>query len=227
MKLRTVKKNQLPKCWLFEGKDYVLTAPGGEPIRRDLPYVDPKYESALKEQGISCRVVAVPNKLDPNKEFHKCEYWDSYDSKQEKLPVYTKMQDKEDTYLYTGEYLTKEVVSGKTVGMALKMRAKVQYACAKKDLDGKMAKVMYLKNGSQKEIELDGAGDGKIKMLQVYTAEGEPTKYYGVFDMAKVESTPYVEVHTPNQLKALAIGKNGQNKGYWEYLLGGKKIMIV
>lgn len=228
MNIKAVTKDRLPMCWMYDGKDYILMAKGGKPIERKLPYVDTKYADALKEAGIGCNIATVPNKYDPDKEYEVCEYYDRGMYEKEKLPVYTKMQGSEDTYVFTGEVSAHDAVTNETVRRANALKDVVRYICTKQDLGGKMGIVKYI-NIDKKEIDLVGEDGGRIKMLQAYSGEGKSTKLYGVFDMDQVESNQYIQVVAEEgKVRGTAVGKKGRNKEDWEYLLGGgKKIVFV
>lgn len=232
MKIRPIRKTQLPKCHLYNGKDYILTAKGGNPIDRRLPYVKIEYMDALKKAGIGCKIVSIPDKHDPAKEYQVCEYYDPTTYEKEKLPVYTILQGSEDQYIFTGEVATKEAVTNETIKKASQLKEKVRYICAKHDLNGKMGIVKRM-NIDKKEIDLTGEDGGKIKMLQAYNQEGAPTKFYGIFDMNQVENNQYVQVvAAKGKVRGIVIGtkrKDGtRNKEDWENLLGGdRKILFI
>lgn len=228
MKIKATEKARLPKCYLYDGKYYILTAKGGNPIDRKLPYVKVEYADALKKAGIGCRVVTIPNKYDPTKEYKVCEYYDLAVYEKEKLPVYTKLQGSEDQYVFTGEVSAKNAVTNGTIKKAVQLREKVRYICAKQDLGGKMG-IVKRENIDKKEIDLTGEDGGRIKMLQAYSSTGEPTKLYGIFDMAQVENNRYIQVvAAEGKVRGIAAGKKGRNKEDWEYLLGGdRKIIFI
>lgn len=230
MKIKATRKTQLPKCYLFNGKDYILTAKGGNPIDRRLPYVRIEYMDVLKKTGIGCKIVSIPDKKDPAKEYQVCEYYDPAAYEEERLPVYTTLQGREDQYIFTGEVSTKDAVTVETIKKADQLKEKVRYICAKHDLNGKMGIVKRI-NMDRKEIDLTGEDGGRIKMLQAYNQEGEPTKFYGVFDMNQVENNQYVQVvATEGKIRGVVIGKKRKdgtrNKEDWERILGGGKSII-
>ncbi len=226
--IQAATKDRLPMCWLYSDGEYILTAKGGKSIERKLPYVEAKYADTLKQAGIAYNIVTIPNKYDQNKKYEVCEYYDSSAYEQERLPVYTKMQGSEEVYVFTGEVSAHNAVTVETIKKANALKNTVRYICAKQDLAGKMGIVKYI-NIDSKEINLEGEDGGKIKMLQAYTAEGEPTKLYGVFDMAQVETNLYVQVVAPKgKTRGVALGKEAKNRKAWETILGGgKKIVFV
>lgn len=229
MGIKAVRRNRLPMCWICEGKDFILVAKGGKEIERKLPYVDAKYADALREAGIGCNVVTVPNKYEADKDYEICEYYDSEVYEKEKLPVYTKLQGSEDSYIFTGEVSAHNAVTLETVKKANALKNAVRYITAKQDLAGNMGIVKYI-NIDKKEIELEGKDGGRIKMLQAYsvkvaedgTEERKPTKLYGVFDMEQVENNIFIQVVAEEgKVRGTAIGSKGRNREEWEYLLGG------
>lgn len=234
MNIKTVTRDRLPMCWLYDGKDYVLLAKGGREIERKLPYVDAKYANALSEAGIGCNVVAIPHKYNPDKTYEVCEYYDPNMYEQEELPVYTQLQGSDESYIFTGDVSSHGAVTVETIKRAAALKNKVHYIAAKQDLDGKMGVVKYI-NIDSKEIDLVGEDGGKIKMLQAYSFETDedgtevrkPTKFYGVFDMEQVENNLYIQVVAEEgSVRGTAIGKKGKNKEDWEYLLGGERKII-
>lgn len=236
MNIKAVTRDKLPMCWIYDGREYILVAKGGKAIERKLPYVDAKYADALKEAGIGCNVVAIPNKYNPEKTYEVCEYYDPEMYEKEKLPVYTQVQGSEEMYIFTGDVSAHNAVTNETVKKANALKNAVRYICAKQDLGGKMGIVKYM-NIDKKEIDLVGEDGGRIKMLQAYTIGiGEdgtevrkPTKLYGVFDMEQVENNQYIQVTAEEgKVRGTAVGKKAQNRKDWEYLLGGgKKIIFV
>lgn len=226
--IKVAAKDRLPMCWLYLDGNYILTAKGGKCIERKLPHVEAKYADALKQAGIGCNIVTIPNKYDQSKEHKVCEYYDPVAYEQEKLPVYTQMQGREEMYVFTGEISAHNAVTIETIKKAYALKNTVRYICAKQDLAGKMGMVKYV-NSDSKEINLEGEDGGKIKMLQAYTAEGEPTKLYGVFDMAQVEANLYIQVVAPEgKTRGMALGKKAKNRKAWEDILGGgRKIVFV
>lgn len=89
--------------------------------------------------------------------------------------------------------------------------------------------IVKRENIDKKEIDLTGEDGGRIKMLQAYSSTGEPTKLYGIFDMAQVENNRYIQVvAAEGKVRGIAAGKKGRNKEDWEYLLGGdRKIIFI
>ncbi len=225
---RTTNKANLPQCFLNEGENFTWLATGGVAVENRLPYVASKYEGALKENGIPYRYAYIPDKYNEGEQFAVCEYWNPECPMQEKiLPVYIESKNCDDMYLFTGEYVTRQVVSGKVAHMANKIESVVKYACAKADLDGKIATVVRRSKKSPQEVNLESADGGSIKILQAYKENGEPTGVCGMFDMNEVARVHYIEMHVPKNLAGAVIGKGGQNKKFWDELLGGKNVVIV
>lgn len=225
---RTTNKAGLPQCFLNEGENFTWLATGGVAVEQRLPYVAAKYEEALKENGIPYRFAYIPNRYKEGEQFAVCEYWNHECPMQEKtLPVYIKSENSDDMYLFTGDYVTREVVSGKVVHLANKLAPMVKYACAKIDLGGKIATVVRRSQNSSKEVNLEGADGGSIKILQVCNVEGKPTGWCGIFDMNEVAKRHYIELNVPKDIQGMVIGKGGQNKGLWDYMLGDKNVMVV
>lgn len=225
---RKTNKAGLPQCFLNEGENSTWLATGGVAVEKRLPYVPAKYEKALKESGIPYRYAYIPDKYKKGEQFAVCEYWNPECPMQEKnLPVYIKSENSDDTYLLTGDYVTREVVSGKVAHMANKLESVVKYACAKADLDGKIATVVRRSKNSPQEVNLESADGKSIKILQAYKDNGDPTGVCGMFDMNEVAKVHYIEMHVPEDLAGTVIGKGGQNKKYWDEMLGGKNVVIV
>ena len=236
MSIKTVTRDRLPMCWLCEGKEYTLVAKGGKAVERKLPYVPVKYADALREAGIGCNVVTVPNKYEADKDYEICEYYDPEVYEKEELPVYTKLQGSEDSYIFTGEISVHDALTNETIKRANAPKSEVRYITAKQDLDGKMGIVKYI-NFDTKEIDLNGKDGGRIKMLQAYhveTAEDgtevrKPTKLYGLFDMEQVENNLCIQVVAEEgKVRGTVIGNKGKNKQDWEFMLGdGRRIIFV
>lgn len=225
---RTTNKAGLPQCFLNDGENSTWLATGGVAVEERLPYVEAKYEDALKENGIPYRYAYIPDRYKEGEQFAICEYWNpDCPMKDKTLPVYIKSENSDDMYLFTGEYVTREVVSGKVAHLANKLEDTVKYACAKMDLGGKIATVVRRSKKSPQEVNLEGADGGSIKILQAYKENGEPTGVCGMFDMNEVAKVHYIEMHVPKNLAGAVIGKGGQNKKYWDELLGGKNVVIV
>lgn len=221
-------KAGLVQCFLNEGENFTWLATGGVAVEERLPYVAAKYENALKENGIPYRYAYIPDRYKEGEQFAVCEYWNpDCPMKDKTLPVYIKSENSDDMYLFTREYVTREVVSGKVAHMASKVEDTVKYACAKMDLGGKIATVVRRSQKSPQEVNLKGADGGSIKILQAYKENGEPTGVCGMFDMNEVAKVHYIEMHVPKDLAGVVIGKGGQNKKYWDELLGGKNVVIV
>lgn len=236
MGMMVVTRERLPKCWMYNEKEYILVAKGGKPIERKLPYVDAKYTAALREAGIGCNVIAIPNKYEPSKQYEVCEYYDPEMYKKERLPVYIQMQNNSEMYIFTGDIEEHNAVTVETIKRASALQNKVKYICAKQDLAGKMGITKYC-SMDRKELDLEGEDGGRIKMIQAYSVKiaedgtevCKPTKLYGVFDMVQVENKHYIQVVAEDgAVRGTAIGKDGKNKAYWEELLGGgRKIVFV
>lgn len=225
---RTTNKAGLPQCFLNEGENTTWLATGGVAVEQRLPYVAAKYEDALKESGIPYRYAYIPDRYKEGEQFAVCEYWNPECPMQEKtLPVYIKSENSDDMYLFTGDWVTRQVVSGKVAHMANKLEDTVKYVCAKADLGGKIATVVRRSKKSPKEVNLEGADGGSIKILQVCNVEGKPTGWCGIFDMNEVAKRHYIELNVPKDIQGMVIGKGGQNKGTWDYMLGDKNVMVV
>lgn len=225
---RITDKAGLPQCFLNEGENSTWLATGGVAVEKRLPYVAAKYEDALKKNGIPYRYAYIPDKYKEGERFAICEYWNPECPMQEKtLPVYIKSENSGDMYVFTGDYVTRQVVSGKVAHLARKIDSVVKYACAKADLDGKIATVVRRSENSPQEVNLESADGGSIKILQAYKENGEPTGVCGMFDMNEVAKVHYIEMHVPKNLAGAVIGKGGQNKKFWDELLGGKNVVIV
>lgn len=112
-------------------------------------------------------------------------------------------------------------------GLADKLKSEIMYACAKMDLGGKIATVVRRSKNFPKEKNLKSADGGSIKILQAYKENGEPTGICGMFDMNAVADVHYIEMTVPQNLAGAVIGKGGQNKKFWDELLGGKNVVIV
>lgn len=225
---RTTNKAGLPQCFLNEGENTTWLATGGVAVEKRLPHVEAKYEEALKENGIPYRYAYIPDKYKKGEKYVVCEYWNPDCPMQEKtLPVYIKSETSDDMYVFTGDYATRQVVSGKVVHLANKLDSVIKYACAKVDLDGKIATVVRRSKKFPQEVNLESADGASIKILQAYKENGDPTGICGVFDMNKVAKVHYIEMRVPKDLAGAMIGKGGQNKKYWDELLGGKNVVIV
>lgn len=227
-KPRMTNKAGLPQCFLNEGENTTWLATGGIAVEKRLPYVEAKYEEALKENGIPYRYAYIPDKYKKGEQFAVCEYWNPECPMQEKsLPVYIKLEASDDMYVFTGDYATRQVVSGKVAHLANKLDSVVKYACAKVDLDGKIATVVRRSKKFPQEVNLESADGASIKILQAYKENGEPTGICGMFDMNAVAKVYYIEMHVPKNFAGAIIGKGGQNKKFWDEQLGGKNVVIV
>lgn len=222
-----VTREELPQCFLNEGESFTWLIKGGISVEKKLPYVNSKYEEALKENGIPYRFSYIPDRYNKGELHEVCEYWNPECPMLEKtLPVYIKSENSDDMYVFTGDHVTREVVSGKVAHLANKLDS-VKYACAKFDLGGKIATVVRRSKKHPDNVDLEGTDGGSIKILQVWTEDGKPTGLCGIFDMKEVAKRHYIELNVPQNLKGMVIGKGGQNKGRWDYMLGDKNVMVV
>lgn len=223
-----VTRKELPQCFLNEGESFTWLAKGGIAVEEKLPYVAAQYEAVLKESEIPYRLSYIPDRYKEGELYAVCEYWDPECPMQERtLPEYIKSESSDDMYVFTGDYVTRQVVSGKVAHLASKLDSVVKYACAKVDLDGKIATVVRRSKKSPQEVNLKSADGRSIKILQAYKENGEPTGICGMFDMDAVADVHYIEMSVPKDLAGAIIGKGGQNKKFWDELLGGKNVVIV
>lgn len=122
----TIRREELPRCWVKEGDEYILIQKGGQPdhLELELPCVGIRYENILKKLQIPYEIVKVQDRKNSNKEVAVCRFWnpEMHELKKERHPVYLPVHGSRVFFVKTEERFEREVISYKTVKQALKTK---------------------------------------------------------------------------------------------------------